>query len=85
MLAVSGLLAKGGAEGVHVVAVPGVGAVAVKIDDGAGRASMATALRGLATSLKYRFPDEAKHVIDDLCWPEVYGGGQPVGRLRTLL
>ena len=38
MAAVPGLLSKGGAEGVVAVAVPGVGAVAVKIEDGAQRA-----------------------------------------------
>jgi L-asparaginase II len=38
MRAVPGLLSKGGAEGVLAVAVPGVGAVAIKIDDGATRA-----------------------------------------------
>ena len=40
MRGVPGLLAKGGAEGVVAVAVPGVGAVALKIDDGAQRARM---------------------------------------------
>jgi L-asparaginase II len=38
MHAMPGLLSKGGAEGVLAVAVPGVGAVAMKIDDGASRA-----------------------------------------------
>ncbi len=40
MRGVPGLLSKGGAEGVIAVAVPGVGAVALKIDDGAMRARM---------------------------------------------
>ncbi|MCH7229715.1 asparaginase [Glycomyces sp. L485] len=85
MLAVPGLLAKVGAEGLHAVAVPGVGAVAVKIDDGAGRASMPVALRALQTMAGYTFPEEAQTMIEELVWPEVYGGGMPVGRLRTLL
>ncbi|GAB3220861.1 asparaginase [Glycomyces halotolerans] len=85
MSAVPGLLAKGGAEGVHAVAVPGVGAVAVKIDDGAGRASMPVALRALATMAGFEFSEDSKPVVEALTWPEVYGGGQPVGRLRTLL
>src|SRR4051794_11297705 len=37
MRAVPGLLVKGGADGVHVAAVPGRGAVAVKLDDGGER------------------------------------------------
>jgi L-asparaginase II len=37
MRAVSGLLVKGGADGVHVAAVPGHGAVALKMDDGGER------------------------------------------------
>lgn len=85
MSAVPGLVAKGGAEGVHALAVPGAGAVAVKIDDGAGRASMPVALRALDTMAGYEFPAESKPVVEAMSWPEVYGGGQPVGRLRTLL
>ncbi|RRR99631.1 asparaginase [Glycomyces terrestris] len=85
MTAVPGLLAKGGAEGFHVVAVPGVGAAAVKIDDGAGRASMPVALRALATMAGWEVPLAAKPEIDALTWPEVLGGGEPVGRVRTLL
>jgi len=37
MQAVPGLLVKGGADGVHVAAVPGRGAVALKMDDGGER------------------------------------------------
>jgi L-asparaginase II len=40
MRAVPGLLSKVGAEGVIAAAVPGLGAVALKIDDGDGRARM---------------------------------------------
>lgn len=40
MRGVPGLLAKVGAEGVIAAALPGVGALALKIDDGAGRARM---------------------------------------------
>ncbi|MQM26760.1 asparaginase [Glycomyces albidus] len=85
MAAVPGLLAKGGAEGFHVVAAPGVGAVAVKIDDGGGRASMPVALRALTTLAGMEIPLAAKPEIDALTWPEVLGGGEPVGRIRTLL
>ena len=37
MRAVPGLLVKGGADGVHVAALPGRGAVALKLDDGGDR------------------------------------------------
>jgi L-asparaginase II len=47
MAAVPGLLAKDGAEGVFAAAVPGVGAVAVKIDDGAPRAAECAVVAGL--------------------------------------
>ncbi|GAB1643349.1 asparaginase [Krasilnikovia sp. MM14-A1259] len=68
-----GLLAKGGAEGVQAVAIPGVGAVAFKISDGAPRARMPllrSALRRLGV---------------DAPVPEVpvLGGGEPVGEVRA--
>jgi L-asparaginase II len=85
MAAVPGLIAKGGAEGVHVIAAPGVGAVAVKIDDGAGRASTPVALRAITQIGGLAIPEESKPEIDALLGPEVRGGEQPVGRLRTLL
>jgi L-asparaginase II len=50
MRAVPGLLVKGGADGVHVAALPGRGAVALKLDDGGDRGrtpSLAAALRRL--------------------------------------
>jgi L-asparaginase II len=37
MTAIPGLLVKGGADGVHVAALPGGGAVALKLDDGGDR------------------------------------------------
>lgn len=78
MRGVPGLLAKGGAEGVVAVAVPGVGAVAVKIDDGAQRARMPVvvcALRrlGLRASM-----------LRELATVPVYGGGEVVGEVRGL-
>ena len=85
MTALPGLLAKGGAEGVHVLAAPGVGAVAVKIDDGAGRASTPVSLRAITALAGLAVPKDAKPEVDALMWPEVHGGEQPVGRLRTLL
>ena len=70
-----GLLAKGGAEGVLAVAVPGVGRGRLKIDDGAARARMpvlVSALRRLGRRPRRR----------STSWPTapVLGGGEPVGR-----
>jgi L-asparaginase II len=77
MRAVPGLLAKGGAEGVHAVAVPGAGAVALKIDDGAHRARMpvlVSALRRVGVS---------GPALDELADVPLFGGGRPVGAVRA--
>lgn len=47
MTSIPGLLSKCGAEGVHIAAMPGVGAVAVKIDDGGKRACIPVLLAAL--------------------------------------
>lgn len=78
MAGVPGLLSKGGAEGVAAVAVPGVGAVALKIDDGAGRARMPVLVSAL------RRLDVKADVLDDLAEPSVLGGGEPVGSVRAV-
>ena len=76
MAAVPGLLVKGGADGVHVAALPGRGAVAYKLDDGGdrGRAPvLAAALRRLGVG------------ADALArWsaPPVSGGDGVVGEVR---
>lgn len=77
-----GVLAKGGAEGVLAVAVPEVGAVAIKVDDGALRARLpvlASALRrlGYQPPVLAELADRAEGVIQ-------YGGGEPVGGVRAL-
>ena len=74
MEAVPGLLAKGGAEGVVAVAVPGVGAVALKIEDGAMRARTPVLLSALH-KLGVEVP-----VMEEL----VFGGGEPVGQVRAV-
>jgi L-asparaginase II len=77
MRGVPGLLAKGGAEGVVVVAVPAVGAVALKIDDGGMRGRMpvlVTALRRLGI---------AAPTLDELAEVPLLGGGVPVGAVRV--
>ena len=77
MRGVPGLLSKGGAEGVVAVAVPGVGAVALKIDDGALRARMpalVTALRRLGVKAD---------AFDEVAPVPLLGGGVPVGAVRA--
>ncbi len=78
---VPGILAKGGAEGVLAVALPGVGAVALKIDDGAKRARfpvLASALSRLGVSAP---------VLDELSAGAEgvvqRGRGEPVGAVRA--
>ena len=74
MGAVPGLLAKGGAEGVVAVAVPGVGAVAIKIDDGGMRARTPVLLDELRR-LGVEVPMMTELVL---------GGGEPVGEVRPV-
>ena len=78
MRGVPGLLSKGGAEGVVAVAVPGAGAVALKIDDGAMRARMPVLVPALR-----RLGVEAP-VLDELAETPLLGGGRPVGAVRPL-
>ncbi|MEU8284597.1 asparaginase [Micromonospora sp. NPDC048905] len=78
MRGVPGLLAKIGAEGVIAVALPGVGAVALKIDDGADRARMpvlVSALRRLGVDAP---------VLTEYAEVPLFGGGVPVGAVRPL-
>ncbi|MFG2048687.1 asparaginase [Micromonospora sp. NPDC048935] len=78
MRGVPGLLAKIGAEGVFAVALPGVGAVALKIDDGADRARMpvlVSALRRLGVDAP---------VLTEYAEVPLFGGGVPVGAVRPL-
>ncbi|HKS98707.1 MAG TPA: asparaginase [Rugosimonospora sp.] len=78
MQGVPGLLAKGGAEGVLAVAVPEVGAVALKIDDGGLRARvpvLVSALRRLGVDAP---------ALGELGEVAVLGGGEVVGAVRSL-
>ncbi|SBT48418.1 asparaginase [Micromonospora auratinigra] len=78
MRGVPGLLAKIGAEGVIAAAVPGVGAVALKIDDGATRARMpvlVSALRRLGVDAP---------VLAEYAELPLLGGGLPVGAVRPV-
>lgn len=78
MRGVPGLLSKVGAEGVVAAAVPGVGAVAVKIDDGNGRARLPV-LVAMLRDLGVDAP-----VLDELAQTPVYGGGVRVGAVSFL-
>jgi L-asparaginase II len=77
MRGVPGLVAKEGAEGVCAAALPGGGALAVKVLDGALRpvpAVVAAALRRLGAD-----------VPDGLGRTPVLGGGEPVGEVTPVL
>ncbi len=75
MTGVPGLLSKSGAEGVIAVAMPGAGAVAIKIDDGAMRARLPV----LAQALR-RLGIDASTLTD---FP-LLGGGRQVGAIRAV-
>jgi L-asparaginase II len=76
MTAVDGLLVKGGADGVHVAALPGRGAVALKVDDGGDRARTPVLAAGLAL---LGVPAE---VLAPWASLPVTGGGGVVGEVR---
>jgi L-asparaginase II len=71
-----GLLAKDGADGVFAAALPGVGALAVKIDDGSGPAAEVALAAGLQ-ALGLSGP-----LLDELAAPPVLGGDRVVGHLH---
>jgi L-asparaginase II len=77
MRAVPGLLVKGGADGVHVAAVPGRGAVALKIDDG-GERGRTPALSAALTRL-----DVPADVLAPWSTIPVSGGAGVVGEVRA--
>lgn len=75
-----GLYAKDGAEGVYVAALPGAGAVALKIADGAARARVPV----LLAALQLLQPDVVAGVDPAVFAVPVLGGGQVVGEVRAL-
>ena len=78
MNGVPGLLAKDGAEGAFVAALPTGDVAAVKITDGASRAAapaLVAALRALGVDAP---------VLDDVGRLPVLGGGRPVGEVRAV-
>jgi L-asparaginase II len=76
MQGVPGLLAKDGAEGAFVAALPDGRAVAVKVSDGASRAAGPVLVAGL------RRVGVIDEVLADLATGLVYGGGKVVGEVR---
>jgi L-asparaginase II len=77
MTAVPGLLVKGGADGVHVAALPGRGAVALKLDDGGDRGrtpALCAALRLLGVRAE---------VLAPWLLTPVSGGDGVVGEVRA--
>jgi L-asparaginase II len=79
MRGVPGLLAKGGAEGVAAVGVPGAGAVALKIDDGARRARMPVLVPALR-----RLGVDAPVLAAPVLAQPVLGGGVKVGSVTAV-
>jgi L-asparaginase II len=77
MQALPGLLVKGGADGVHVAALPGRGAVALKLDDGGDRGRTPALAAGL---LRLGVP--AEDLSRWLLTP-VSGGDGVVGEVRA--
>ncbi|MGZ4506410.1 MAG: asparaginase [Blastococcus sp.] len=77
MDAVPGLLVKGGADGVHVAALPGRGAVALKLDDGGDRGR--TPALGAAL-VRLGVPAES---LSPWLLPTVLGGADVVGEVRA--
>jgi L-asparaginase II len=77
MQALPGLLVKGGADGVHVAALPGRGAVAFKLDDGGDRGRTPALSAGLR-----RLGVTAQELSRWLLTP-VSGGDGVVGEIRS--
>ncbi len=82
MRALPGAMAKAGAEACYAVALPDGRAIALKIEDGGGRARpivMAAALASMGIgAVTQAFADIPGEAV-------VYGGGRPVGELRSVL
>ncbi len=78
LTAVPGIVAKDGAEGVFAAGLPDGSGIAVKIDDGAGRARtpvLVAALRALGVRAA---------ALDELATVPVLGHGEPVGAVRAV-
>lgn len=78
MRGLPGLLTKDGAEGCWLAALPSGAAVALKIDDGAMRATVPVLLAALDRLGVDTTP------VSELAATPVLGGGRPVGEVRAL-
>jgi len=78
-----GVFAKGGAEGVMVMAAPNGTTVALKILDGSLRAASIVALSLLAGA--GAIEASAPERLADRLGTAVLGGGRPVGRIRSVI
>jgi len=83
MLAVPGLLAKGGAEGVHCAALPDGRCVAVKITDGGDRARMPVLVAALRAMGVTPGTPAGTALLDEFAVGQVMGGGEPVGTIAV--
>jgi L-asparaginase II len=85
MRAVPGLIAKDGAEGVYVAALADGRTVAVKIDDGALRASEVVVASAIAHLVGEDTPGVDLDALAEVALPDVEGGGHPVGEIRSIV
>jgi L-asparaginase II len=85
MHAVPGLIAKDGAEGAYVAALSDGRTVAVKIDDGALRASEVVVASAIAHLVGEDAPGVDLDLLAEVALPDVEGGGVPVGEIRSIV
>jgi L-asparaginase II len=83
MRALPGLLAKGGAEGVHCAALPDGRCVALKITDGGDRARMPVLVEALRAMGVTPGTPQAAALLDEFAVGQVMGGGEPVGTVSV--
>ena len=81
MTAVPGLIAKGGAEGMYGVALPDGRGLAVKIDDGAARATVPVVV---AVLRKLGLDDGDRDRLASWATAPVFGHGEVVGEVRAV-
>ena len=81
MTAVPGLIAKGGAEGMYGIALPDGRGLAVKIDDGAARATVPVVV---AVLRKLGLDDGDRDRLASWATAPVFGHGEVVGEVRAV-
>ncbi len=85
MRAVPGLIAKDGAEGVYVAALPDGRVVAAKVDDGALRAVEVVVASAVAHLVGEDDPAVDLDLLAEIALPDVLGGDEPVGEIRSVV